>query len=226
MKKLFTKSSAKLEKSQNEHWLNSILYLEPSVDYKTICKASTESCRASCLTNSGMMVMSTQTNARINRTKMYLFENELFMKNFYREIDNMVILAKKQGKRLALRLNGTSDLDWIDVYKKYPDIQFYEYTKRPDMVKKTANIENVHMTFSRTEKTKDTTVQKMLLKGVNVAVVFDDKREIPLKYYNVNVIDGDKHDRRFEDSQGSVVGLKLKGTNKTKALARATGFAV
>ena len=159
-------------------------------------------------------------------TLAYLFENELFMKNFYREIDNMVILAKKQGKRLALRLNGTSDLDWIDVYKKYPDIQFYEYTKRPDMVKKTANIENVHMTFSRTEKTKDTTVQKMLLKGVNVAVVFDDKREIPLKYYNVNVIDGDKHDRRFEDSQGSVVGLKLKGTNKTKALARATGFAV
>ena len=70
--KLFTASSAKLDKSQTEQWLNAVLYLEPSVDYKSICQASSAGCRASCLTNSGMMRMQAQTNARVQRTKMYL----------------------------------------------------------------------------------------------------------------------------------------------------------
>jgi hypothetical protein len=34
------------------------------------------------------------------------------------------------------------------------------------------------------------------------------------------------HDRRFEDKSGHVIGLKLKGTNAIKAIARQTGFAV
>lgn len=96
--KLFTKSSVKLEKSQNEHWINSVLYLEPALDVKTICPASTPACRASCLTNSGMMRMPIPTNARAKRTYFLLNDREAFMKQLIREIDNMVKKAAKEGK--------------------------------------------------------------------------------------------------------------------------------
>lgn len=224
--KLITASSAKLSKSQTKDWLNAVLYLEPSVDYKTICRASSEGCRGSCLTNSGMMRMSTQTNARTERTKLYLSNREEFMAQLDKEIVGFLRKADREGKRLALRLNGTSDLDWTEVYAKYPEIQFYEYTKRPDLVLKAKGIENLHMTFSRTELTKPTTIVRMVEAGANVAVVFDDKKAMPLEFMSMPVIDGDDHDRRFEDKAGKIVGLTLKGTMATKAAARACGFAI
>jgi hypothetical protein len=39
------------------------------------------------------------------------------------------------------------------------------------------------------------------------------------------VIDGDDHDRRYEDLSGSIIGLKLKGTNAAKKAAIDSGFA-
>ena len=219
-------SSVKLEKSQNEHWLNSVLYLEPSLDVKTICKAATPACRASCLTNSGMMRMKVPTNARIKRTIMFLNTPEAFINQLTREIDNMVKRAAKDGKRLALRLNGTSDLNWSAIYTMYPDVQFYEYTKRPDIVKMARSIPNLHVTFSRTERTKESTIRRVIESGTNVAVIFDDKKVQPQTFMGIKIIDGDKHDRRFEDTAGAIIGLKLKGTLKAKAIARSTGFAI
>ena len=224
--KLFTASSAKLDKSQTEQWLNAVLYLEPSVDYKSICQASSAGCRASCLTNSGMMRMPAQTNARVQRTKMYLTERDNFMVQLEKEITAYLLKATKAGKKLALRLNGTSDLDWFEVYAKFPQVQFYEYTKRPDIVLRAKKTSNLHVTFSRNEKTKDSTMQRIIESGANVAVVFDDKKQMPLTYMGMNVINGDAHDRRFEDGTTQIVGLKLKGTNATKALARQVGFAI
>ena len=224
--KLFTHSSAKLDKSQTKDWLNAILYLEPSVDYKTMCRASSEGCRGSCLTNSGMMRMPIPTAARVARTELFLNDVASFMTKLEREIDNLLHKATKEGKRLALRLNGTSDVDWTKTYAKYPEIQFYEYTKRPDMVKKAAGIPNLHMTFSRTENTKVSVLKRMVEAGANVAVVFDDKKTMPTEYMGMQVLDGDDHDRRFEDGVGKIVGLTLKGTLASKQAARECGFAI
>ena len=226
LKALITTSAAKLDKSQTKDWLNAVLYLEPGVDYKTICRASSNGCRASCLTHSGMMRMPAQTAARIERTKLYLTEREKFMQRLHSEIAGLLRKAERQGKRLALRLNGTSDLDWTEVYAQYPEIQFYEYTKRPDLILKSKNLTNLHMTFSRTENTKASTIKRMVEAGANVAVVFDDKKEMPLVVMGMKVIDGDDHDRRFEDKNGNIVGLKLKGTLATKQAARDCGFAI
>lgn len=224
--KLFTHSSAKLDKSQTKDWLNAVLYLEPSVDYKTMCRASTEGCRGSCLTNSGMMRMTAQTKARTERTKLYLTDNDAFMLQLEKEIDNLYRKATKAGKHLALRLNGTSDVDWTATYAKYPEIQFYEYSKRPDLILKAKKLPNVHMTFSRTESTKVSTMQRMIAAGANVAVVFDDKKPMPTEYMGMQVLDGDDHDRRFEDGVGKIVGLTLKGTLAVKESARQCGFAI
>jgi len=47
---------------------------------------------------------------------------------------------------------------------------------------------------------------------VNVAYVF--KNSIPKKYNGLKVIDGDKHDLRFLDPKGVIVGLVAKGRGR------------
>jgi hypothetical protein len=168
--------------------------------------------------------MESAVNARQNRTAYYFNDNDMFTMSLQGEIAALLYKATKQGKRLAMRLNGTSDLDWSSIYKAFPSVQFYEYTKRPDLAKKLHKISNVHITFSKHENHSELNVKKLLSSGVNVAVVFN--KEVPSEYINIQVIDGDKHDRRFEDKQGRIIGLKLKGTNKVKQLAIESGFAV
>jgi hypothetical protein len=46
----------------------------------------------------------------------------------------------------------------------------------------------------------------------NVAVVFKDK--LPSRWMSRPVIDGDKHDLRFKDPSGVIVGLVAKGLGK------------
>ena len=221
--KLLTHSAAKIDKSQNDSWLNAVLYLDPHYN-KNVCKGASKGCKQSCLINSGRMIMQTAINARKNRTAYYFNDNDMFMLTLKGEIAALLYKATKQGKRLAIRLNGTSDLDWQEVYTAFKGVQFYEYTKRPDLAKKLVKLENVHITFSKHENHTESNVKHLLASGVNVAVVFN--KEVPAEYINIQVIDGDKHDRRFEDTQGRIIGLKLKGTNKVKQLAIETGFAV
>lgn len=216
-------TSAKLEKSQNDTWLNYVMYLEPSVDYKTLCAGSSKGCKASCLVNSGMMRMPKQTSARIERTRLYLDDRAAFMTKLVGELRSAIKRATKANKRLAVRLNGTSDLDWSSVYMLFPEIQFYEYTKRVQLVRALEPMQNVHVTLSATEKTTTDRIKIVTDLGTNVALVFADK--VPESYKGFKVVDGDKHDRRFEDSSGVIVGLKLKGTNKAKEAAIQSGFA-
>jgi len=219
---LLTKSSAKIDKSQNGEWLNAVMYLEPDYN-KQVCLAASPSCKANCLKNSGRMAMSNAVNARYNRTELYFKRPELFTMLLKGEIAALLYQAEKEGKRLAMRLNGTSDIDWTSIYEVFPEVQFYEYTKRPDLINKNS-LDNVHFTFSRTENTKDSTIARMIKKGVNVSVVFGQR--VPSTFKGLPVIDGDKHDRRFEDTKGSVIGLKFKGTNARKQDSIETGFAV
>tara|TARA_R110000796_G_scaffold228357_1_gene345455 strand:- start:35 stop:721 length:687 start_codon:yes stop_codon:yes gene_type:complete len=223
---LLTKSSVKIDKSQNDDWLNAVMYLEPTYSTK-VCKGRSQGCFKSCLIHSGRMPMASAVNARTNRTALYFEQNELFVMQLKGEIAGMLATATKQGKKLAIRLNGTSDLDFSEVYNSFKMVQFYEYTKRVDLAKKLGKLDNVDITFSKHENHSIESVKYLTDKQINVAVVFDTSKEnIPTEYNGVTVINGDKHDRRFEDTKGRIVGLSLKGTNKVKQIARATGFAV
>ena len=61
----------------------------------------------------------------------------------------------------------------------------------------------------------------MIAKGINVAVVFRNA-ELPKTWLGIKVINGDKHDLRFKDTKGCIVGLKAKG----KAKKDKSGFVV
>ena len=223
MTKLLTQSSAKLDKSQNDEYLNYIQYLDPNYN-TSVCKGASKGCKDTCLIYSGRMKMQNAVNARKNRTEMYFNDYQNYLIQLTDEISKAYIKAVAQGKKLAIRLNGTSDLDFSTVYKAFPNVVFYEYTKRPDLINKLSSISNLHLTFSKHEKHSIERITHVLKRGVNVAVVFEN--EPPKVFKGIPVINGDKHDRRFEDEKGVIVGLKFKGTKAAKSLAIKSGFAV
>jgi hypothetical protein len=236
MTMLLTKSAAKLNKSQNDDVLNVIQYLEP--DYKPspllhaeaiklfgaiVCPAA-GNCRSVCLTRTGRMPMINSVQARLNRTDQLFTEPGLYLMQLKGEITQALGRAIKQNKKLAVRLNGTSDLDFRMIYEAFPQVQFFEYTKRKDLIIKNADIPNVHYTFSYSENAKTSVMKRVSNMGINISVVFKDK--LPATYKGIKVINGDAHDRRFEDEQGVIVGLKFKGSAADKAIAIAGGFAI
>ena len=91
----------------------------------------------------------------------------------------------------------------------HPDVQFYEYTKVLNYLDHDLN--NLHFTFSDSGKNQADQLAA-IEKGANVAVVFKDK--LPKTWMDRRVINGDKHDLRFKDPSGVVVGLVAKGLGR------------
>ena len=212
--------STKIEKGQKINVNTAILYLAPdtTVTNKTICpNASRNGCSNDCLASSGRLGMINGQLAQIRRTLYYLYHNESFMIQLQNEIDKY---HKKYGDTLAVRLNGTSDLNWAEFIANNPKIQFYDYSKLRNMILKNKN-KNHHYTFSgsmysdysRKELTKAVDA------GLNIALAFNtkgtkkDTLRIPKKLFNKKLVDFDITDVRFKDKKGSIGYLKRKGSN-------------
>lgn len=222
------KGSAKILKSDKagKNYLSAIMYLAPaSISGTNMCPKSSAGCRASCLFTSGHAGIFPHINVcRINRTKFYLSKRQEFKEQLFKEIDDFAKYCKKNKQQAAVRLNGTSDIVWErimpEVFAKFPEVQFYDYTKivrRLDKVLPT----NYHLTFSRSENNEEECKQALKL-GFNVAAVFNHKKPLPKKYLDNKVVDGDKDDLRFLNKGGVVIGLKAKG----KARKDNTGFVI
>ena len=91
----------------------------------------------------------------------------------------------------------------------HPDVQFYDYSKVLNYLDH--GKKNYHVTFSDSGTNQQDQLAA-IAKGANVAVVFKDK--LPKIWMDRRVIDGDKHDRRFKDPKGVIVGLVAKGLGK------------
>jgi hypothetical protein len=132
-------------------------------------------------------------------------------------------LCEENGKIGAVRMNGTSDIDWMDewpeLFGMFPNIQFYDYTKDPTRVGGDLP-PNYHLTFSRSEDNDDDADRIMDEGLANVAVVFD--KELPEYYNGYPVISGENDDERFLDPDGHIIGLIAKG----KARRDCSGFVV
>ena len=162
--------------------------------------------------------MSNVQSARINKAKFWAFNRQ----GFYIQLTNEILKAdtkgRKQGKKIAIRLNGTSDIDHIDLISRYTGVDvlklsnviFYDYTKNPNHVKKYLNTD-YKLTFSRSESNEAKALE-LLQAGGNVAIVFSGP--LPTTYKGFPVIDGDLSDLRFLDPKNVIVGLKAKGDAK------------
>lgn len=219
-------ADAKTIKGEKFGYLTGILYLAPANEagMGNLCPNASAGCLASCLFTAGRGKMSNVRKARINKTLKFFKDKQGFIDNLIENITSLATKAAKEGKKICIRLNGTSDIPWerLGIYDKFPEIQFYDYTKSPTRAKEWAQGKmpaNYHLTFSRSESNESDAIN-VLEHGGNVAVVFSGG--IPATWKGYTVIDGDLSDLRFNDPKGVVVALKAKGDGKKDS----TGFVV
>ena len=212
---LLSTANTKTMKGEKYGYKTYIMHLAPSLisGFQTCPKASA-GCAAACLNKAGMGVFSNVQLARINRTKMFFQDRVTFMNQLVKEIKSAKKKADKEGLKLLVRPNGTSDIAWEkirvgdyrNIFEMFPDVQFYDYSA----VANRKVPENYHLTFSRKES-NDADVRSAIRNGLNVAVVFD---KLPETYMGLPVVSGDDTDIRVNDPKNVIIGLKAKGPAK------------
>jgi hypothetical protein len=226
-KLLSVNSNPKIDKSNkvSEKYWSCIMHLRP-INTKICPYQDIAKCKEACLNTAGLGgVYPSIQKARQKKTELFLNDRDQFMQVLIKDIHTFIRACKRKDKLPAIRLNGTSDIQWekIDIegqniFEMFPQIQFYDYTKIP--TRKVDNIPNYHLTWSYSEANEK--YAKMFDKVPNnKAVVFKNKI-LPTMFKGLKVIDGDTHDMRFLDKPNSVVGLKAKG----KARQDKTGFVI
>jgi len=238
MKLLNIDANAKTVKGQAKGFMTAVLYLAPAdTSGFEVCPMATKGCKAACLNTAGRggMAKGNATfdangqalpdnaiqRARIARTRWYFKDREAFMAQLVTEISAFAKRAARLGLTPCVRLNGTSDIPWEripcnglpNIMEEFPDVQFYDYTKRPNRRNLPANY---HLTFSLAEDNDGFAIEANR-NGMNIAVVFRHKAlpaafKLGAKY--VPVHNGDESDLRFTDPSGVIVGLYAKGNAK------------
>lgn len=215
--------------SQFDKYLSSILHLAPfNLSGFNVCPAASKGCAMACLNTAGRGQMTSVQTARIRKTKWFYSDRIGFMAQLIKDIHSLVKKATKENKQAVVRLNGTSDIAWeniwidetkqTNIFNLFPGVQFYDYSKRLERFKLNQLPRNYHLTFSASE-VNTVIAKRVLAMGFNVAVVF--RSSVPDSYWNTKVIDGVSHDLRFMESyQGCIIGLIAKGKGK----ADKTGF--
>ena len=209
-------SQTKMAKGEKFGYKTAILHLAPyKLSGKNVCPKASKECIAFCLNTSGRGQMNSVQQARINKTNLFWKDRKKFLVKLSQEIGQLKKRARSQGYKFAVRLNGTSDLAWhrfSSLMQDHEDVVFYDYTKVYNHLNH--NLKNYRITFSASG-TNNTECMAALAAGHNVAYVFKDK--LPKRFEGKRVIDGDKHDLRFLDPRGVVVGLLAKGSAKKAA---------
>ena len=230
-------ANPKLAKGEKQGILSAPLHLAPhKLSGHNVCPMATRGCIAACLHTAGNPAyQSGKDRARIARTRLYFGNRPLFLALLIAEIAAHEKAAKRKGMIAAVRLNATSDIKWESVrmnnigntlFSMFPNVVFYDYTKLSNR----RNLPvNYHLTFSLADGNEAQAIEAFH-NGLNVAVVFDTKRNQPLpsRYslmaenggFDAQVIDGDKTDFRPSDGRGVIVGLRAKGD----AIGDTSGF--
>lgn len=220
VKNLLSKGATNVKTAKNE-LETFILYLAPADTIGlNLCPFASDGCKKACLYSAGRGKFSNVQEARINKAKYWAYDREAFYVQLCNEILSIHAKAKKQGTKIAIRLNGTSDIDHIDLLKRYTgidflsdvysDLYFYDYTKNPRMFKHYLRT-RYKLTFSRSES-NEKWVDNILNEGGNVAMVF--AKGLPETYKGYRVINGDASDLRYFDPENVIVGLVAKGDAK------------
>ena len=214
-------SSQKIEKGKKENFDTLVLYLSASKNAGVdICKFASTGCRLACLVSSGHALIEKRAGkntiaiSRIVKTWLTVFRKDIAESVLIEEIESARKRAERKGNNFAVRLNGTSDLPFYEVINKFPEVQFYDYTKDPDRIE----LPNYHLTFSYadTSKARLKHYKQALKRGQSIAfpVIANDFEEacaMPDCYSM------DKTDLRFLDNFGKYGILKAKVTDNLQS---------
>ncbi|MBY3320695.1 GP88 family protein [Rhizobium laguerreae] len=238
-------NNAKTVKGDGEYE-TAIMYLAPfTMAGSNVCPMAEQAgCVKGCLNTAGRGAYNNVQQARIAKTKRYLASRTAFMADLVTDLERFVAYCKRKGVKPAVRLNGTSDIQWEvahyasrgdargSVFELFPEVQFYDYTKvyKRAFRQLPANYA-LTLSYSAANPAYAEVVTKAAHEtGANLAIVYRTKE---LRDYFVgklvqygdacrDVIDGDETDMRFLDPKGVIVGLYAKG----KAKGDQSGFVV
>jgi len=252
--KLLSFNNPKVLKGEKiSNYLTAIMHLSP-INTKICPYQDVAGCKEACLNTAGrggIIKKGETTNviqeARKRKTNLYLEDRNTFMTYLITDIMKFVRYCEKKVKLPCIRLNGTSDIQWENIYvgnmeqyslditdiklfnKKeqdldcqnifelFPTVQFYDYTKIP--TRKVEQHKNYHLTWSYSEANmKYANLFDKI--AYNIAVVFNG--DMPIYFKGREVVNGDESDLRFLDKSNVIVGLKAKG----KAKKDMSGFVI
>lgn len=197
-------------------------------------------CSAVCnLWFSGRTVSQPVRNAMLRRATLLVHDRDAFMAALRRDLDRVLRKSERLGKPAYVRLNTSSDLDWIATIADYPTVRFYDYTKIRSRARAAARghlPENYCVTPSYSERMHHSSFRSYLNAGLNVSVVFDTMYipshgrigQLPKTFRGFPVVDGDTHDLRHPDfdGRGNVIGLRFKGSRRLMSEAVKRGFVI
>jgi len=231
-------TNAKTVKGEKYGVKTAILYLMPAMQSGVqLCPmAKTAGCEKACLFTAGRGAMSNVMLSRLRKTLYFNQFRDQFMVQLASEIARESIKAKRQGYKLIVRLNGTSDIRFENIalpligaptiFDVFPDIQFYDYTKIANRKNVPANYD---LTFSYSGiEAYQPFVAKAVANGERIAVVFRDRAIVERMLANgetflgLPIVDGDDSDIRHLEPRGVIVALYAKG----KARRDQSGFVV
>jgi hypothetical protein len=243
-KTLLTFANQKTVKGEKRGYRTAILHLSPAnLAGFEVCAGRTPGCTAACLNTAGMGGIDDPRGpsqvhvARMRRTRLFKRDKSAFGLKLERELASHVRTADRQALVPVVRLNGTSDLPWENVrftwadgsastvFERFPDVQFYDYTKVVARLRKPLPA-NYDLTFSLADGNEEQAEEAISL-GYRVAVVLRNranpgqrKWDLPSSWNGVSVVDADETDLRFLDPPAVYCGLRAKGLAK----ADTTGF--
>ena len=236
IKNLLSKGSTNAKTEKNE--LKTFILYMASANLNSyginLCPKATEGCRLSCLETAGRMAFTSNQKARLRKADFYanIQTRTEFCLQLWKELSQINKTAVKGGYKVAIRLNGTTDLDFFGILKNrigkdlfsLDNLVFYDYTKLIGKVLKyqeAIKAGKYFLTFSRSENNWAECLQALAL-GVNVAVVFANDKIKPVTFEGFPVVDGDKTDIEMMKFTGHILALRAKG----KALKDKTGFVI
>jgi hypothetical protein len=229
---------AKTVKGNGGEYLTAIMYLTPwkSAGINVCPMAEQAKCIDGCLNTAGRGQMSSVQIGRARKTQWFASDRIGFMAQLVTDLESFVSYCSKRGIQPCVRLNGTSDIRWElipvqrgghtlgNVFLAFPQVTFYDYTKIANRKVTHTTPGNYSLTWSYSGASEAYAKQHAIAKanGLNIAVVFRRKGDIPTEFLGLPTIDGDRDDMRFLDPKGVVVALYAKG----KAKQDQSGFVV
>ena len=202
-----TRGRALLEKYGDHEVME--LWHSSDASHRNVCPHSTLGCRNTCLGYAGRLASPPVERAMLARYLMLCMYPKQFWELVHQEVGKHRTRVRKRGKKLVVRVNGTSDLQveneprelGVDLLGDYPDVWFQDYTKRP-LIKSgwRTVVPNYYLVRSITER-DDQRVFDEHVGNVVVPVNVDKGDPLPETFMGRPVIDGDKHDLRCMDHQ-------------------------
>lgn len=203
---------------------------------RTLCAFSVPSCRANCLgTEAGWNAARRDATMRpkLARAQALGRDPVAFAAVLLREVELWAARVRAADAVPALRLNVYSDVPWEVlapdlVARLARAVRLYDYTKIPGRRRAAAEL-GYDLTLSWSGPHGAGVARRELEDGGRVAVVLmtpgrpDSGHQTPLPSAldGFLVVDGDRHDARFLDPGGVMVGLRFKRQAERQAAAAA-----